>query len=149
MYEGVEISFPWKQFFQIGIEISKGWSNFGDRNSLEKDDILYTDINKIKNELYSSLREYIPLPRLRKENPVFENELNTSFQTHLFDLLNDQEELYEFYNDFETTGLIRNEHLPLANSIENLSKILSEFTTDSQKQSLARMRWYSSDEWNK
>jgi hypothetical protein len=142
-------NFPWKQFFHLGIEIKEGWSNFGD-TQVSKDDILYADINNIKNELYSSLKEYIPLPKLRKENLVLENELNSSFQTHLFDLLNDQEDLYEFYNcDLESSIIVRNDTLPLSDSLENIGTIMKEFSTDTQRQSLARLRWYSSDEWNK
>jgi hypothetical protein len=140
-------SFPWKQFFHLGIEIKQSWSNFGDGNC--KDDILYADINYIKNEIYSSLKEYIPLPKLRKENLILENELNSSFQTHLFDILNDHEDLYEFYSDFETSLLVRNDTLPLTDSLENIGTVMEEFVTDSQKKSLAKLRWYSADEWNK
>jgi hypothetical protein len=133
----------------LGLEIKKGWANFGEKN-LCPNDILYTDINNIKNELYSTLREYVPLDRLRKENPVLESELNTSFQTHLFDLLNDQDDLYDFYNgEFDSSMVVRNDNLPLANSLENINAVISEFKSDKQKLQLARFRWYASDELTK
>jgi hypothetical protein len=144
--------YPWKEFFHLGIEIKKVWSTFGEEHDLA----LYTDINNIKNELYSSLKEYLPLPRLRKENAVLESELNSSFQTYLFDVLNDQDDLYEFYNYdlFDNSNnnlnnssvLVRNDNLPLTDSLENIHYVLKEFKSDSDKQNLAKLRWYSSDE---
>jgi hypothetical protein len=65
----------------------------------------------------------------------------------LFDLLNDQEDLYEFYNcEWDSNILIRNDTLPLCNSLENISKVLAEFVNETQKESLKRFRWYCSDE---
>ena len=81
---------------------------------------------------------------------MLENELNSSFQTHLFDLLNEQEELYEFYNydNMENSVLVRNCDLPLTDSLENLSHVVKEFKTE-DKQCLAKLRWYASDAYEK
>lgn len=42
--------------------------------------------------------EYLSLPKLRKENPYLESDLNSNYQTYLYDFLFEQQSLYIYYN---------------------------------------------------
>jgi hypothetical protein len=121
-------------FFHQGVSIKKGWDNIiGD-----------SDIIKIKDEVYSTLKEYFPLPKLRKENHLLENDINTSFQTILFDMLNEQNDLYDFYCDMSDDIFIRNNTLPLSEDLESLNVLIKEFT-DSDVATLSKYKWYAND----
>jgi hypothetical protein len=101
-----------------------------------------SDINRIKDEVYSALKDYIYFPKLRKEYPGLESESNTSFQTSLFDLLSEQNELYDFYCDEDI--FIRSSELPLSNSLENIRYIMKDFSEE-DIDAIAKYKWYASD----
>ena len=61
------------------------------------------------------------MPRLRQENRIVENEINSSLQTYLYDFLYEQQDLYFKYdNIFRSLNLKpRNEELPFKDFILN------------------------------
>lgn len=140
--------FQWKEFMKKGVLIKNNWENLKVGNIL-KDQILIDDINNVKNEIYTSLKDFIPIPKLRKENLNLETEFNSPMQTYLFDFLYEQQELYDYYNDnfmmsSENNFQIysRNSELPFSHSLENFQIIINEFKSESEKILFANLRWY-------
>lgn len=113
------------------------------------DPILYDDILALRNELYSNLKEFFALTKLRKENHHVENDLNTVLQTYLYDFLYDQQDLYEEYDEiiqnknYKNVNLpVRKMDLPFANSLQNLTTVLRECGQDRHYETLSKLRWY-------
>jgi hypothetical protein len=133
---------------RTGLEIKNGWGNL-ENSSQIFDPILFEDITTLRNELYSNLKEYFSLPKLRKENHHVENDLNTVLQTHLYDFLYDQQDLYDEYSEMimnknykESLINVRRKDLPFANCLENFVSVLKEFQNDGEAGRLAKLRWY-------
>ncbi len=125
--------FDWKYFFNLGISINSGWDNIGD-----------SDIINIKDEVYISLKEYFPLPKLRKEFQNLESDFNTSFQTTMFDFLNEQNDLYDFYCEMNEDVLIRNNTIPLSDRLEKIDSLIRDFN-QSDIITLSKFKWYAVD----
>ena len=85
------------------------------------------------------------MPRLRQENRIVENEINSSLQTYLYDFLYEQQDLYFKYdNIFRSLNLKpRNEELPFKDFILNFDYYLNEIQNDKNKiKQLKKLRWY-------
>lgn len=106
------------------------------------------------NYIYFNINylECCSLPKLRKENLYVENDLNTLHQQHMYDFIYDQQDIYDYYDEiFEQKNKtlscsvnVRQPHLPLASTLENIDDIISEFYDEKDMLALANIRWYIS-----
>ncbi len=48
--------------------------------------------------IYSNLKYYNQIPNLRLKNNILESDINSFFQTNLFDFLTEEQELYDYYD---------------------------------------------------
>lgn len=56
------------------------------------------ELSEVKTVLYSGIKEFLSLPKLRKELLYIESSSNSSLQIYLFDYLYDQQDLYLHYD---------------------------------------------------
>jgi hypothetical protein len=141
----------WKENFRLGVQILNGWQNLEKINTSLEDNFI-TDLNLIKKEIYSVLKEHFALPLLRKENFQVESEANTYLQTYLYDFLYEQQDLFDYYDEFllpefnpsfESDVIVKNSFLPLADSLKNFSKIFKEMNNQENLKKLSFLRWYN------
>lgn len=135
--------YNWKEFTRQGIEIKQQWTKLEKLNLLD-DNILYKDIRIFSNEIYSKLKEFFYLPKLRKENYYLESDLNTHLQTYLFDFIYNQQDLYDHYHETTKNSkiFVKTHDLPLSNSLEKLDTILNENSSSTHIDILSKLRWY-------
>ena len=111
------------------------------------------DIQNLSKDVFSKLKSCEENMTLRKKNLVLENEINTEFQSLLFDYLYEEQEIYSSYDDifdqkkYEKKSYIKN---ILANKkmyfnflIENYQKYFLEIYNDTNKiNCFKKLRWY-------
>jgi hypothetical protein len=152
----------WKDFMKNGMEIKSSWETFGglelgfESYDFEFLSTIQEDILKIRSELYTNLKEFFPLPKLRLECPVIEADINTSFQLHLMDFLYDQQDLYDYYENeinnknyqmgmLSNSISVKNRENPLACYLERIMDNIDEFSLDNDlTDCLQNLRWYES-----
>ena len=82
---------------------------------------------------------------LREKNIILENDINTEFQTILFDFLYDEQELYAYYDDlFDQKKYIpKNKNIPFSSFIKNYQNLFLNIYNDEKKiKRLKKLRWY-------
>jgi hypothetical protein len=137
----------WKKMFKTGLQIKQNMikekiSNIPNFNE---------DIYNIANELYTALKDYWPLPKLRKENLFVESPLNTIHQQNMYDFLYDQQDIYDYYDEIFESGRciqveVRRQDLPLADTLRDFYDVLNnEFIDESDMNMLASIRWYENN----
>ena len=120
-------------------------------------------------EVYTTLKEYYMLPKLRKEHLYLENEMNSLLQTHMYDFIYDQQDLYEYYDQFlntnnkknkntkklslslksnSTTVIPKNEDFPFSSLLVNFELVIGEFFEEQDIKAFAEYRWYNSANTN-
>ena len=85
------------------------------------------------------------MPRLRLENKIVENEINSSLQTYLYDYLFEQQDLYFEYDQIFTRLNLksRKAESPFKDFILNFNYYLNEIQNDQYKiKQLKKLRWY-------
>ena len=85
------------------------------------------------------------MPRLRQENRIIENEINSSLQIYLYDFLYEQQDLYNEYNKImkSINTKPRNKNLPFKDFILSFHFYLNEIKNDNKKiKQLKKLRWY-------
>lgn len=55
-------------------------------------------LSDLKEQLYSGLKEFYNLPKLRKESLYIESEFNSALQIYFLDYIYDQQDLYNHYD---------------------------------------------------
>ena len=90
------ISFDWKECFQTGIALQLKWNEFIHDNSNEYKE----DVKELKDIVYSYLKDFSGMPKLRKENLYVENDINTEFQLTLYEVLLNEKSLEEDYVEY-------------------------------------------------
>lgn len=145
MFSKTQSDFDWKLFLSTGLSIKNNWLILSKNTEYPYMD---TEIEEIQSEIYTSLKEHFSFPRLRKENFHLENNMNTSFQTFLFDFLYEEQDLYDLYNDNvrsldENDIHVRRTDLPLSCALENLQVLIKEFNSEDQLCKLTKLRWYN------
>lgn len=159
-------SIDWKKLFAQGIKNRKLIKNYKSGEGLAylniKEDLINTE-----NLIYSTLKDFLALPKLRRENFYLENELNSTHQSHNYEFLYDQQDLYDYYNNIfqekeESTieknpfsispqhnSAIRREDLPFAGLLQNFMDLLLIFNKSDgleNKLNLGKLRWYSCED---
>lgn len=137
----------WKQLLRNSFEIKKEWSNLTEI-SKNSNSISFDDIENTQREIYSSLKEFIKFPSLRKSNLFVESDLNSSLQVHLLDNIFDSQDLYDYYDQY---FLHQNEvpnwknELAFKDQIINFNHIIQAFTPIKET-ILSKVRWYHYEE---
>jgi hypothetical protein len=94
------------------------------------------------------------MQQIRKENLHVESDLNSVHQTFLYDLIYDQQDLSDFFDNIsiclqeneETEVPLRSksESLPFSHSLQNISMFLTDYNSKKSiyKDILLSIRWY-------
>lgn len=145
---GPKSSFDWKGFFNSGLQVEHSWTLLIKTVNFP---FVPEELSEVQNEVYGTLKEHFSLPKLRRENHHLENNINTTFQIHLFDFLYEEQDLYEYYGDSVRSQLSCNEDspifvkrsdLPFTSSLENLSEMSKDTAEQKDIDHLINIRWY-------
>ena len=129
----------WKSIFNLMNKVKCLWrmKHFNNELTLE-----FQTLSKI---IFSKLKSCEENLNLREKNIILENDINTEFQTILFDYLYDEQELYEYYDRlFEQKKYIpKNKNIPFSSFINNYQSLYVNIYNDNKKiKRLKKLRWY-------
>ena len=135
------INYTWKELFRLMNKIKIIWH-------MKKFDNSFTnDSQSLNKYIYSNLKYCNNVPNLRNKNNIIENEINSMFQTKLFDYFSEEIKLFKYYDElFE-----RKEYTPKTEQNECLfGEFVVEFKNmlyniQKNKRSmrqLKKLRWY-------
>jgi hypothetical protein len=108
---------------------------------------LTLEFQSLSKDIYSKLKSCQENINIRDKNIILENDINTEFQTLLFDFLYDEQELYGYYDElFEQKKYIpKNKNIPFGSFISNYQSLFMNIYNDEKKQKrLKKLRWYLS-----
>ena len=106
---------------------------------------LTLEFQSISKDIFAKLKSCPENLNLREKNLILENDINTEFQTILFDFLYDEQELYAYYDDlFEQKKYIpKNKNIPFSSFIKNYQNLFLNIYNDEKKiKRLKKLRWY-------
>ena len=106
---------------------------------------LTLEFQSLSKEIFSKLKSCQENINLRNKNLILENDINTEFQTLLFDFLYDEQELYAYYDElFEEKKYIpKNKNIPFSSFIKNYQTLFLNIYNDKKKiKRLKKLRWY-------
>ena len=106
---------------------------------------LTLEFQSISKDIFAKLKSCPENLNLREKNIILENDINTEFQTILFDFLYDEQELYAYYDDlFEQKKYIpKNKNIPFSSFIKNYQNLFLNIYNDEKKiKRLKKLRWY-------
>lgn len=93
--------------------------------------------------------EFTGLPSLRQENLYVESDINTAHQKYMYDLLYEQQSLYDYYDSvfqsYYNGGScmnVRREDLPFAYNLLNFEQLMTQFVSNEDRIQFANLRWY-------
>ena len=87
------IHYPWKQFFRMMNKIKTIWR-------LDTFNINYTlSLQELHKIIYTNLKHCIREQNLNVKNKILERDINSFFQSNLFEILGKEKELYDLYDD--------------------------------------------------
>ena len=129
----------WKFLFSLMTKIKYLWriKHFNNELTLE--------FQSFSKELFSKLKSCPESFNLREKNKILENDINTEFQTILFDFLYNEQELYVYYDElFEKKKYIpKNKNIPFGSFITNYKSLFLNIYNDKKKiKRLKKLRWY-------
>ena len=129
----------WKQLYSLMNKVNILWriKHFNNELTLE--------FQSISKTIFSKLKSCPENLNLREKNVILENDLNTEFQTILFDFLYDEQELYSYYDElFEQKKYItKNKNIPFSSFITKYQNLFVNIYNDQKKiKRLKKLRWY-------
>lgn len=129
----------WKSLFSLMCETKCLWrqKHFNNELTLEFQSLSKTIFSKLK-----SCQENL---NLVQNNKILENEINTNFQTILFEFLYEQQELYDYYDELfeQQKYLAKNSDIPFSSFVTNYQNLFSDIKNDKKKMKrLKKLRWY-------
>ena len=87
------IHYTWKQFFRMMNKIKTIWR-------LDTFNINYTlSLQELHKIIYTNLKHCIREQNLNVKNKILERDINSFFQSNLFEILGKEKELYDLYDD--------------------------------------------------
>ena len=131
--------FDWKGLMKRAYHIKNNWDI--DESCLNKD--FLNDLRIIKNEIYSSLKNYVGISKLREKNLYVENELNSPLQIYLLDTIFETQDFYDYFDLNQITNSkieVKNKDLPFACILENYDK--EHIKSINNFISINSLRWY-------
>ena len=134
--------YTWKQFFRMMNKIKTIWR-------LDTFNINYTlSLQELHKIIYTNLKHCIREQNLNVKNKILERDINSFFQSNLFEILGKEKELYDLYDDL----FAKKKYIPKK---DNKNKVLfedfiinfKEFYYQIQKskknmRQIKKMRWY-------
>ena len=129
----------WKQLYSLMNKVNILWriKHFNNELTLE--------FQSFSKDIFSKLKSCPENLNLREKNVILESDLNTEFQTILFDFLYDEQELYSYYDElFEQKKYIpKNKNIPFSSFIINYKSLFVNIYNDQKKiKRLKKLRWY-------
>ena len=119
----------WKSLFSLMCEIKCLWrqKHFNNELTLE-----FQSLSKI---IFSKLKSCEENLNLIEKNKILENEINTDFQTVLFEFLYEQQEIYEYYDElFDQKKYVpRNTDIPFSSFVSNYQNLFFDIKNDKKK----------------
>ena len=106
---------------------------------------LTLEIQSLSKDIFSKLKSCQENINIRNKNSILENNINTEFQTILFDFLYDEQELYVYYDElFEHKKYkAKNKNIPFSSFISNYQNLFKDIYNDEKKiKRLKKLRWY-------
>ena len=136
------INYSWKQLYKITNKIKILWR-------MDKFDINYTlNMQELHKIIYTNLKYCNKIPNLKLKNKILESDINSFFQSNLFDILPKEKKLYDLYDNLfskkqyipkkDENGKIFFEELII--KFKDLYYLIQK-NNKSMKQ-LKKMRWY-------
>ena len=136
------INYTWKGIFKLMNKIKLIWH----MNKFNNNFTLNTQsLNKF---IYSNLKYCNQIPNLRLKNNILESDINSFFQTNLFDFLTEEQELYDYYDKlFNNKQYIpkndENEEILYGEFITNYRDLFYNIQKDKKSmRQLKKLRWY-------
>lgn len=135
------INYTWKELFRLMNKIKIIW------HMKRFDNSFTNDLQSLNKYIYSNLKYCNNAPNLRNKNNIIENEINSMFQTKLFDYFSDEIKLFKYYDEL----FDRKEYTPKTEQNECLfGEFVVEFKNilyniQKNKRSmrqLKKLRWY-------
>ena len=129
----------WKSIFSLMTKAKYLWriKHFNNELTLE--------FQSLSKEIFSKLKSCQENLNLRDKNLILENDINTEFQTILFDFLFEEQELYAYYDKlFDQKKYIpKNKNIPFSSFITNYQSLFLNIYNDEKKiKRLKKLRWY-------
>ena len=88
------INYSWKQLYSMMNKIKIIW------RKKKFDDIKFTlNSQELHKIIYTNLKYCNRIPNLNLKNKIFESEINSFFQSNLFEILPKEKKLYDIYDD--------------------------------------------------
>ena len=135
-------NYKWKGLFRIMNKIRLIWH----MNKFNNEFTLKTQsLNKF---IYSKLKYCNKIPNLRLKNNILESDINSFFQTNLFDFLSEEQELYDYYDKlFQKKEYIpkkdENDEIFYGAFIANYRDLFYSIQKDKKyMRQLKKLRWY-------
>ena len=136
------IHYTWKQFFRMMNKIKTIWR-------LDTFNINYTlSLQELHKIIYTNLKHCIREQNLNVKNKILERDINSFFQSNLFEILGKEKELYDLYDDL----FAKKKYIPKKDNknkalFEDFIINFKEFYYQIQKskknmKQIKKMRWY-------
>ena len=96
---------------------------------------LNLEFQTISKELFENLKSTDNNPCLRKKNTILESDINTEFQTILIEYLNNEEQLYEYYDKlFKNKKYVcKDSDLPFGLFVTNYQNLFTDIYSNKKK----------------
>lgn len=129
----------WKSLYNLMNKIKSIWrmKHFNNELTLE-----FQSLSQI---IFSKLKSCQENLNLREKNLILENDINTEFQTILFDFLYDEQELYSYYDELfkQKKYIPKKSKIPFSSFITNYQSLFVNIYNDDKKvKRLKKLRWY-------
>ena len=129
----------WKLLFGLLNKVHILWrkNHFNNELTLE--------FQSLSKNIFSKLKSCQENINIRNKNLLLESNINTEFQTLLFDFLYDEQELYSNYDElFEYKKYVpKNKDIPFSSFIINYQSLFKDIYNDEKKiKRLKKLRWY-------
>ena len=129
----------WKSLYNLMNKIRNIWrmKHFNNELTLE--------FQSLSQLIFSKLKSCQENLNLREKNLILENDINTEFQTILFDFLYDEQELYAYYDELfkQKKYVPKKSKIPFGSFITNYQSLFVNIYNDDKKiKRLKKLRWY-------
>ena len=106
---------------------------------------LTLEFQSLSQFIFSKLKSCQENLSIREKNLILENDINTEFQTILFDFLYDEQELYAYYDELfkQKKYIPKKSKIPFGSFITNYQSLFVNIYNDDKKiKRLKKLRWY-------
>ena len=129
----------WKSLYNLMNKIRNIWrmKHFNNELTLE--------FQSLSQFIFSKLKSCQENLNIREKNLILENDINTEFQTILFDFLYDEQELYAYYDELfkQKKYIPKKSKIPFGSFITNYQSLFVNIYNDDKKiKRLKKLRWY-------